>query len=252
MKIRTLIVDDEPLAREKLRRFLTMEPDIELVGECESGSQAVTAIQTLTPDLVFLDVHIPEFDGFKVLEKLVIDPLPVIVFVTAHDQFALKAFEVHALDYLLKPFDRERLQLALSRVKIRLEQRQTSQLGQQLAALVTDLNTPKAQRLAVKTGGRILFVNFDDIDWMESADNYVEIHLGKESILHRQTLNEMEQAIDSKKFLRISRTTIVNISRVKELEPLFHGEYSVRLRDGTRLTLTRSYRSKVQQLTAQS
>jgi len=250
MKTRTLIVDDEPLARERLRQLLEPEAEIELVGECADGREAVAAIREKSPDLVFLDVQMPELTGFEVLEQVRGGRMPVIVFVTAHDQFALKAFEVHAVDYLLKPFDRDRFQTALRRALDHIQRDHAGELNQRLSALLNDLK-PSARpldRLAVKSGGRVVFVRVDDIDWVEAADNYVELHVGAESHLHRETMADLEQMLPPGKFMRISRSTIVNVDRIKELQPLFHGEYAVILRNGTRLTLSRSYREKLNQL----
>lgn len=251
MKIRTLIVDDELLARERLRQLLQSEPDIELVGECADGQQAVEAIQKEAPDLIFLDVQLPELDGFGVLESIPAETAPVIVFVTAHDKFALRAFEVHAVDYLLKPFDRERFQKALSRALDRVKHRATASESQaQQAAVLAELK-PAArplERLAVKTGGRVIFIKLDDIDYIEAAHNYVELHVQKQSHLLRETLNSIEARLPAEKFVRISRSVMVNIERVKELQPLFYGEYTVTLQNGARLTLSRRYRDKLQQL----
>jgi|YelNatPaOPRAMG01_1025707.scaffolds.fasta_scaffold01565_1 two-component system LytT family response regulator len=250
MKARTLIVDDEPLARERLRQLLQAEPEVELVGECADGAEAVTAIRAQAPDLVFLDVQMPELNGFQVLEQLQGGPVPLVIFVTAYDEYALRAFEVHAVDYLLKPFDRERFQKALHRALDQLKRSRLGELDERLAALLKDLKLPSKypERLAIKSGGRVVFVPLEDIDWIEAADNYVQLHVGPESHLYRQTMAELEQTLPPDKFMRISRSTIVNLSRIKEMQPLFHGEYAVILRDGTRLTLSRSYRDKLDQL----
>lgn len=250
MKIRTLIVDDELLARERLRQLLEKEPEIELVGECADGQEAVAAIQKESPDLIFLDVQMPELDGFGVLQAVTGEPAPVIVFVTAHDKFALRAFEVHAVDYLLKPFDRERFQKALSRAVDRVKHREGPQQIQGQSAVLAELKPPARplERLAVKTGGRVIFVKLTDIDYIESAHNYVELHVEKQCHLLRETLNAIEARLPAEKFVRISRSVIVNIERVKELQPLFYGEYTVTLHNGTRLTLSRRYRDSLQQL----
>ena len=250
MKIRTLIVDDEPLARDRLRKLLEQERDIEVLGEAASGPEAVAAIKRESPDLVFLDVQMPELDGFGVLAQLESEHRPAVIFVTAHDKFALKAFEVHAIDYLLKPFDRERFQTALRRALTQIKRQSSGELSQRLSALLSDLKTaPKhLDRLAIKSTGRVLFLKTDDIDWIEAADNYVSLHVGKESHLHRETMSALEDQLAPEKFLRISSSTIVNVDRIKELHPLFHGEYAVVLRNGARLTLSRSYREKLDQL----
>lgn len=253
MKIRTLIVDDEPLARERLRKLLETEPDIQIVGECADGKEALQAAANEQPDLIFLDVQMPELDGFGVVAGLKSDLLPAIVFVTAYDRFALKAFEVHALDYLLKPFDRERFQTALERARKLVEQRKTGDLGQRLSSLLTDLKPEKAEpkyldRLAIKTEGRVLFFKTDDIDWIEAADNYVNVHVGNEQHLHRETMSSLETKLPPARFIRISRSTIVNIERIKEMQPMFHGDYVVILKNGTRLNLSRNYREKLNNL----
>jgi two-component system, LytTR family, response regulator len=250
MKIRTLIVDDEALARDRLRQLLEHEPEIEIVGECADGRQAVKAIHRELPDLIFLDIRMPELDGFGVLAAIGAEAAPLIVFVTAYDQFALRAFDVHAVDYLLKPFDRERFQTALRRALEQLKHREGGAIERRQSALLADLKpAPRpAERLAVKSGGRVVFVKINDIDWIEAAHNYVELHAGKESHLLRETLNAIEARLAPEIFVRISRSVIVNVERIKELQPLFHGEYTVTLHNGTRLTLSRRYRDKLPQL----
>ena len=248
MKVRTLVVDDEPLARERLTKLLRAEADIELAGEAANGRDAVALIREAKPDLIFLDVQMPELDGFGVLAELSADERPAVVFVTAYDKFALKAFDVHAVDYLLKPFDKERFQTALRRALDHLARQQPKQIHDQLSALLHELRpAPQSDRIAVKGDGRVVFVKVNDIDWVEAADNYVSLHVGKDLHLLRETMTAIESRLP-KTFLRISRSTIVNVERIKELQPLFHGEYSVILRDGTKLTLSRSYRDKLPQL----
>ena len=254
MKIRTLIVDDEPLARERLRKLLQAEPEIELVRECANGREAVAAIKKEAPELMFLDVQMPELDGFGVLTALNTEKLPAVVFVTAYDKFALKAFDIHAVDYLLKPFDRERFKAALGRALNRIKSEQSGELSQRLSALLADLKpgAKAPERLAVKTAGRVVFVKLDEIDWIEAADNYVNLHVGGESHWLRETMTALETRLSAERFLRISRSTIVNVERIKELQPMFHGDYVVLLRNGTRLTLSRSYRNQLQQLLGKS
>ena len=248
MAIRVLIVDDEPLARGKLKSLLAKEPDIEVVGEAGDGRSALDAIAKHGPDLVFLDVQMPELDGFGVLAQLPADARPAVIFVTAFDKFALKAFDVHAIDYLLKPFDKERFQTALRRALDHLARKQPNEIHEQLSALLSEMRPAQASdRIAVKGDGRVVFVKTSDVDWIEAADNYVSLHVGKESHLLRETMTALEARLP-KQFLRISRSTIVNTERIKELQPLFHGEYTVILRDGTKLTLSRSHRDKLQQL----
>ena len=250
MKTTALIVDDEPLARDRLQKLLDDVPDMTVIGQCTNGKQAVKTIREKRPSLVFLDVQMPELDGFGVLGELQPDEMPVVIFVTAHDKFALKAFEVHAVDFLLKPFDRERFQTALKRAKERIAQKRPGELDQRLAALLAEMKPEGAalERMAVKTSGRVIFIKTADIDWIEAADNYVNLHVGNESHLHRETLTALAERLPPKKFMRISRSTIVNVDRIKELQPLFHGEYAVILRNGTTLTLSRSYRDVLDQL----
>jgi len=249
MKIRTLIVDDEPLALERLVKLLEAEPNIEIVGECTNGREALAAIQSASPDLLFLDVQMPELDGFGVVAALPKAQMPAIVFVTAYDQFAVRAFEVNALDYLLKPFDRERFQVALRRAIEQIQRQQPEEITRRLSQLIAGLKpeSKPLERLAIKTEGRVLLLRLEDIDWIEAADNYVNIHIGTESHLHRETLTALEGKLVSSQFLRISRSTLVNVERIKELQPMFHGDYVVILRDGTKLSLSRSYREKVNQ-----
>ena len=250
MKARTLIVDDEQLARERLRQLLSKQPEIELIGECADGREAIAAIQKQSPDLIFLDIQMPELDGFAVLEAINAEPMPVIVFVTAHDKFALRAFEVHAVDYLLKPFDRERFESALRRALEQVKHRADPARSEAQAAVLTEMQAPAKplERLAIKSGGRIVVVKAADIAWIQSAHNYVEIHEDKQSHLLRETISAIETRLAPDKFVRISRSVIVNVDRVKELEPLFHGEYTVTLQNGQRLTLSRRYRNKLPQL----
>jgi two-component system LytT family response regulator len=250
MTIRTLIVDDESLARDRLRDLLREEPEIQIVGECADGREAVTAIRQESPDLIFLDIQMPELDGFGVLDAIGAEPAPLIVFVTAFDQFALRAFEVHAVDYLLKPFDRERFRTALRHALAQLKQREGHVRETHQSALLAELKSAgkPSERLAVKSSGRVVFVRIKDIDWIEAAHNYVELHAGKECHLLRETLNAIEGRLAPETFVRISRSVIVNVERIKELQPLFYGEYAVTLQNGARLTLSRRYRNKLPQL----
>jgi len=249
-KIRTLIVDDEPLARERMRSLLAAESDFEIVGEATDGLEAVDAIQTHTPDLVFLDVHMPKLDGFEVIETVGAEQMPAVIFVTAYDQHALRAFDVQALDYLLKPFDSDRFQAALKRVRTQIDSQETGDLGRRLLALVRDLKPErgnKSDRLVVKSGGRLFFLRADEIDWIEAAGNYVRLHVGTEAHMLRETMNSIEARLNPELFVRIHRSHIVNIERIKELQPWFNGEYVVILRNSTRLTLSRGYREKLQE-----
>lgn len=249
-KIRALIVDDEPLARERIRTLLDNDSGIEITGECADALDAISEIEKERPDLLFLDVQMPELDGFQLLEAISDAPLPAVIFVTAYDKYALRAFEVHALDYLLKPFDRERFQRAVERARNHLVREKTGALDQRLLALLEDIRgEPKhLERLVIKAAGRVFFLKTEEIDWIEAASNYVRLHVGRDAHLMRETMSALETKLDPKKFLRIHRSAIVNIERIKELHPLFRGEYEVVLRDGRRLTLGRAYRDKLQEL----
>ena len=250
MRLRTLIVDDEPLAREGIRMLLKHDPEVTVIHECADGQATVNAIIETKPDLVFLDVQMPEMDGFEVLETVGVDRMPNTIFVTAYDKYALQAFEVNALDYLLKPYTNERFFQALERAKAQIKLRGDNKLNHQLSALLDHFKRSGdyLERLVVKSAGRISFVNVDEIDWIEAADTYVRLHVRRESHLVRGTMIGLEDRLDPHKFLRIQRSVIINISRVKELQPLFHGEYLVTLQDGTQLTSGRSYRDKLQPL----
>jgi two-component system LytT family response regulator len=250
MPVRTIIVDDEELARERLRSLLSKEKEIEIIGEAGDGKSAVALIDKEKPDLVFLDVQMPELNGFEVLQNL--SHQPNVVFVTAHDEFALKAFDVHAVDYLLKPFDKERFQTALKRV---LEKVRSKALeAEKISAVLNEVKPPSkpVERLMVKTEGRVLLIKTEDLDWVEAADNYVNLHVGNEAHLMRETMSSLEGKLPPEKFMRISRSSIVNLERIKELQPMFHGEYVVILKNGTKLTLSRTYREKLDQLMGNS
>jgi len=255
MPIRTLIVDDEPLAREKLRGLLGAETDLEVVGEAGDGVAAVQAILKLKPELVLLDVQMPELDGFGVLQSLQgRHHVPAVVFITAHDQFALRAFEVHAVDYLLKPFDRERLVQALDRARETLRHRRTGDADRHLSALLQEMARTRQSsvRIAVKAEGRILLVRTEEIDWIEAADNYACLHVGRSRYLLRETLTALEKRLPAEVFVRISRSAIVNLDRVRELQPMFHGDYVIVLQDGATLNLSRTHRSKLAQFLEKS
>lgn len=248
-KIRAMVVDDEAMARERVVSLLRQEQDIELIGECSDGEQAVNAITSQQPDLVFLDVQMPAVDGFRVIEQVGPEKMPAVVFVTAYDEYAVRAFEVHALDYLLKPFGRERFQQTLQHARSHVERRRAGDLGKRLMALVQDIKPEpqKLDRLVVKSGGRVFFLRTEDIVWIEAAGNYVRLHLAEDSHLFRETMNGIEARLDPRRFVRIHRSRIVNSDRIKELQPWFNGEYVVVLQNGTRLTLSRGYREKLQE-----
>jgi two-component system LytT family response regulator len=254
-RIRTLIVDDEPMARERIAGLLAQEPDVEVVGQCSDGLQAVSAIQNLSPELVFLDVQMPAVDGFGVIRQVGADRMPLVVFVTAYDEYALQAFEVHALDYLLKPFGRDRLRQCLSHARQLHEKHRAGELGKSLMALVHDVKPEQQRRqdrLVVKSGGRVFFVRADDIVWIEAAGNYVRLHLREQSHLFRETMNQMESRLDPERFFRIHRSRIVNTEHIKELQPWLNGEYVVVLQNGTELRLSRSYREKLEERLARA
>ena len=248
-RIKVLIVDDEPLARRKIREILLEDPEIEVIGECGSGKEAVAEIRKKNPDLLFLDVQMPGMDGFGVVKELGTQ-LPLIIFVTAYDQYALHALEVSALDYLLKPFDSERFEKTVRRAKTTIRQERNGDLTHGVQVLLQELQKKSGflERLVIKTGPRVFFVKTDEIDWYEAEGNYVRLHMGKESHLLREAISNLETQLDPKKFLRIHRSTIVNVDRIKELQSWFHGEYHVILKDGTQLLLTRSYRDNLKDL----
>ncbi len=241
--IRTLIVDDMPPARSRIRRALAKVTDFEVVGEFGDGISAINGIRECKPDLVFLDVQMPETDGFGVVAALEPQERPVILFVTAHDEYALRAFEVHALDYLLKPFDNERFERALDHVREQLRMRQGQGVDQRIESLIAQLRPDNRylRRVAVKARGRTRVINVNDIDWIGAEGNYLNLHVGGEAHLIRETMGTFEQQLDPDRFARIHRSTIVNLDRVSEISPLFNGDQSVKLMDGTELTASRSY-----------
>jgi two-component system LytT family response regulator len=247
--IRVLIVDDEPLARGVLREMLQSDPEVAIVGECANGKEAVQALQESAPDLLFLDIQMPEMGGFEVLDALQGRPIPHLVFVTAYDQYAVRAFEVHALDYILKPFDRERFEASWQRAKAQVLRERNGGVEQRILSLLEDLKagTKYLERLVIKSSGRIYFLETNDIDWIQAEGNYVSVHTGKKAHLLRETISSLESQLDPKKFLRIHRSAIVRIDRIKELQPWFHGEYHIVLQDGTELTLSRNYRDRLQE-----
>jgi two-component system, LytTR family, response regulator len=249
-KIRALIVDDEPLAREGIRMRLKQEPDVEVIGACKNGREAVAAILRDVPDLVFLDIQMPRLDGFGVIETVGVRQMPHVIFVTAYDEHALRAFEVSALDYLLKPIDGGRFSEALERARGRIRGENLEVVSEQLHKMMAALRVERnhLERLSIKSAGRITFLSVDEIDWIEAADNYVQVHAGHESHLLHATMNSLESRLDPNKFLRIHRSAIVNITRIKELHPMFHGEYRVILKDGARLMSGRRYRENLQKL----
>lgn len=248
--IRTLIVDDESLARERIRDMISSDREIEIIAECVNGREAIEAIQKHSPDLVFLDVEMPGIDGFGVLEALPPGQIPTVIFVTAYDQYAVRAFEVYALDYLLKPFDQERFDKAIERAKTHISSERNEVLSQRILRALEEIKTKPVhlERLVIKMNGHVFFIKAEEIDWLEAEGNYVRLHAGKESYLLRDTISALESQLDSKKFIRIHRSAIVNIDRITELQPWFHGEYRIILRQGVELTLSRTYREKLHEL----
>jgi two-component system LytT family response regulator len=249
--IRTLVVDDDPLSRKRIRAFLEREDDVEVVGECADGAEAIPRILLERPDLVFLDVQMPGVDGFGVVEAIGADHMPVTVFASAYVEFALRAFDAYALDYLLKPFDEERFQRTLVRAREATRTRRPL-ADPRLDALLQYLQAPARPDypalLAVKSGDQYRFVEVADIDWIEADGNYIRLHLGKQERLVHKTLAEMEERLlDPSRFVRIHRSTIVNLSRIATVEPLFNRELSVALKDGTKLVCSRRYRPRLQE-----
>jgi two-component system, LytTR family, response regulator len=236
-KIRTLVVDDEPVARARMLSLLQNEPDIEIIGECESGQEALSRIELTSPDLVFLDIQMPQMDGLQ-LSRALGDRMPAVVFVTAYDEYALRAFEVHALDYVLKPFSAERFKSALTHARQHLSKRSTPGRREPLPE--------RRDRLVIKSSGRIYFVRTHEIDWCEAAGNYVRLHVGAQTHLVRGTMGHIESQLDARQFVRVHRSTIVNVDRIQELRSSFNGEYIILLNDKTRLTLSRGYRDGLQ------
>ena len=249
-QIRTLIADDEPAARTAIASLLEADPEIAVVGEAADGQSALDAIRRESPDLLFLDVQMPELDGFSVLRHLNPDELPVVVFATAYDQYALKAFDAHALDYLLKPFDDARFYQAVARAKQQIRQGSVSALREQLAGLLGAADEPGEryrERLVIKEDGRATVVTVRDIDWIEADGDYLTIHAGRSRHTLRETMKDIERALDPACFVRIHRSTIVALDRIKALEPYFRGEYVVVLQDGARLKLSRGYKPRLEE-----
>jgi two-component system LytT family response regulator len=250
MTIRAAIVDDEPLARRRIRNLLAEADDVDVIAECANGRTAIASLEASPPDLLFLDIQMPEIDGFDVLQAIGVGHIPAVIFVTAYDQFALRAFEAHALDYLLKPFDDERFAAALGRARERIRQQQGGDLDRRLQALLENVRGDRGylRRLVVPSGHRSIFVRTEHIDWIEAERNYIRQHEGAKTYLLRENLSRIAPSLDPAMFCRIHRSTIVNIDRIQAVETLFHGEYLVVLEDGTKLTSGRSYRRSLHAL----
>lgn len=251
-RIRVLVVDDEPLGRSGVRALLDQDPELQVAGEAANVEEAVAAIRKLTPDLVTLDVQMPDGTGFDVIRRVGPDHMPAVVFVTAFDEFAVGAFEVNAVDYVLKPFDDERFAVTIDRAKKVVRQVHAGELSRRLAELLAGAgdgpDSRYAERMTVKTGGRVFFLKVADIDWIEAADYYVRVHVGKDAHLIRDSLNALEERLDPDRFFRVHRGAIVNLDRVRELQPYVKGEYIVILHNGEKLKLSRSRREQLERL----
>ena len=259
--IRALIVDDERLARETLRLLLDTHEEIEIVGECQNGAEAVTAIKQHSPDLVFLDIQMPEMNGFEVIKTVGPEHMPVVIFVTAYDQYALRAFEAQALDYLLKPFDDDRFEQALERAVERIHERQVGELSSKLMHLISAKgDSPPQQvesieptdgfleRIMIKERGSLFFIKVDEIEWIEAAGDYVSIHVSNKSHLLRETMSGLMKKLNPRQFVRVHRSSIVKVDSIKELKPYFHGDYIIILNSGKELKLSRRYWEQVEKV----
>jgi two-component system LytT family response regulator len=255
-RIKVIVVDDEPIARRNLEALLRGDPDVEIIGLCAGGAEAVKLIRKTAPDLLFLDIQMPEIDGFAVLKRIGATTIPAIVFVTAHDQYALSAFEAQALDYLLKPFSDERFATVLERAKLQIRQQDAADLNRKLHALLSEHKSQTvssapaapASRFLIKEASRVFFVKAEEIDWVEAADYYVNLHVGSKSHLLRETMAEMENSLDPEMFLRIHRSAIINVRQVKEVQTRPGGEYVAVMRNGTHLKLSRGRREQLESL----
>jgi two-component system LytT family response regulator len=263
--LKVLVVDDEPLARSGIADLVARDRELEVVGQCGDGRSAIEAITSLAPDLVLLDIQMPEMDGFQVILEVGPERMPPVVFITAYDQFAVKAFEVHALDYLLKPFDDERFAAALARARRTIRDQAAGLVGTRLLGLLESMGTaapraagsppagqPWLSRLVVKNAGRVTFVRVDEIDWIEAADYYVRLHVARKSHLLRETMNTLESQLDPARFFRVHRSAIVNLDRLVEIQPYFHGEHVLVLADGSKLKLSRSRKEKLEAVLRQT
>ncbi len=249
-EIRIVVADDEPLARKKLRILLATEVGVRIVAECCDGLQTIAALRDYQPELLLLDIQMPGADGFQVLNAIPADKMPIVIFTTAYSQYAIRAFEAHALDYLLKPFDQEKIHRALERTRTELLKMDEREVTRRVLAFLADVKAEADRRLIIKAGGRVVFLQLDEIDWVEAAANYVKVNVGKESYLLREGIGQIAEKLDPRHFVRIHRSTIVNVCRIRELQPCNSGEYIVVLKDGKELSCSRGYRPKLQQLIA--
>jgi two-component system LytT family response regulator len=256
--VRIIIADDEQLARQKLRLLLDSEPQVEVVAECHNGAQTLSAIRSCRPDLLLLDIQMPDLDGFQVLSEVSPAEMPVVIFTSAYDQYAIRAFEAHALDYLLKPFDQERLHHAIERARFELWNAKGRDITNRILDMLSRVKSEKQitpeydGRLVIKTKGRIIFLNLDEIDWIEASANYVRLNVGRESHLFRETISRVSERLNPNNFIRIHRSMIVNVQKIKELIPVNSGEYIVVLKSGKELSCSRGYRANVQQMIARN
>lgn len=252
--LRTIIADDEHLAREKLRLLLQSELGVQVVAECHDGQQTVEAVHAYKPDLLFIDIRMPQLDGFEVIENIDLEEMPAVVFTSAHDQFAIRAFEAHALDYLLKPFEAERLHNAVVRARSELLKSHNRDLTARILDLIANRAERKPEgaaisdRMVVRTGGRVVFLDVGEIDWIEAAANYVKLHVGQESYSLREGIGRIAERLDSDRFVRIHRSVIVNANKIKELQPCDSGEYIAVLKNGKELSCSRGYHTQLQRL----
>ncbi len=253
--LRVVVADDERLARQKIRTLLESEPNITLVAECQDGRQTVSAINCFRPDLLLLDIQMPDLDGFQVLSEIAPREMPTVIFTSAYDQYAIRAFEAHALDYLLKPFDQERLHAAIQRARVELAKSENREMTHKLLEMLSHLKsgpstatTDSQDRLVIKAKGRVIFLDLEEIDWVEAAANYVRLNVGKESYLLRETISRTSERLDPNQFIRIHRSTIVNVRKIKELIPVNSGEYIVVLKNGKELSCSRGYRALLQKV----
>jgi two-component system, LytTR family, response regulator len=248
--MRVIIADDEVLSRQKLRLMLGSEPGIQIMAECRDGAETVRALTLHHPDLLMLDIQMPDLDGFEILSGIPVEKMPMVIFTTAYDRHAVRAFEAHALDYLLKPFDQERLHQAVNRARAELLKAHDREATERVLKYLSESATQGARasrRFVVKAGGRVVFLSFDEIDWVEAAANYVKVNVGKQSYLLREGIGRVAERLDPAQFIRIHRSVIVNLEKIKELQPVNSGEYIVILKDGKELSCSRGYRAGLQQ-----
>ena len=256
--IRTIIADDERLARRKLRILLGSEPQVEVVAECPNGRQTVSAIRSFRPDILLLDIQMPDLNGFDVLSEISSDEMPQVIFTSAYDQYAIRAFEARALDYLLKPFDQDRLHAAIERASLEIRKSRDQEFTNRVLELLSTVKSQKKptpefeDRLAIRTNGRVVFLNLDEIHWVEAAANYVRLNTAKDSYLFRETISRISDRLNPADFVRIHRSMIVNVRRIKELIPVNSGEYVVVLNSGKELSCSRGYRANLQHLIAKN